>query len=320
MISFGRIFFLQATPDIPLQSVLKSSSVQAEHINRLANYFYIAAGFILLVVAALTAYAVYRYRDKNAPGAPGKGPNPKWEIVTIGVPVLLVAVFLYLNLTTIRRVEPDRKGQQPDVVITGHQWWWEAVYPSDSVTTANEIHLPVGQNLLLKLLAADVIHDWWIPQFGNKMDMVPSVENYLSLNIRKPGVYWGVCSEFCGTQHAHMRIKVVAQTSEDFQQWLQGHKKPAEDKMVAGAQLFQQLTCGNCHRINGTAANGRAGPDLTHLGSRQTLLAGMLENSRQNLESWIKNPQSIKPGAHMPDFKLEDSAVTAIAAYLYSLK
>lgn len=315
-----RELFLQASPQIPLQSVLKSSSVQAEEINRLANYFYLAAGFILLVVAAFTAYALYKFREGKQQGTNVKGPSRKWEVAMIGVPTLLVAVFLYLNISTIQRVEPDTKGRNPDVVITGHQWWWEASYPSAHVITANEIHLPAGKPLLLKLLAADVIHDWWIPQFGNKMDMIPTQANYLTLNIQKPGEYWGVCSEFCGAQHAHMRVKVVAQTEADFQQWLQAHSGPALAPPAAGAQLFLSMTCGNCHRIGGTAANGRAGPDLTHIGSRQTLLAGFLINNQQNLERWIKNPQSIKPGAHMPDFLLDDTAVKAIAAYLYSLK
>ncbi|GAA4750195.1 cytochrome c oxidase subunit II [Flavisolibacter ginsenosidimutans] len=305
--------------DVPLQTVLKSSSQQAEEINRLANYFYLAGGFILLVVAISTAYVLYRFREKKA--SPEKSLNPKWEIAMIGVPALLVAVFLYFNIKTIRSVEPDAKGINPDVVVTAHQWWWEAKYPSANVIAANEIHLPVGKNILLKLLAADVIHDWWIPQFGNKMDMVPTQENFLWLNIKQPGEYYGVCSEFCGAQHAHMRIKVVAQTEADYNNWLTQHQQPATAASLNnGAQLFQTKTCGNCHRINGTEAKGIAGPDLTHLASRKTLLAGLLENNPQNLESWIRHPQQIKPGANMPGFLLDDSTAKALTAYLWSLK
>ena len=239
----------------------------------------------------------------------------------IGIPTLLVAIFLYLNIKTINLVEPDHKNETPDVIITAHQWWWEASYPSSNVITANEIHLPVKKKILLKLLAADVIHDWWIPQFGNKMDMVPNQENFLWINIKKPGEYYGVCSEFCGAQHTHMRLKVVAQSEEDYQNWLLQHQQPAMNAAsFGGAQLFISKTCGNCHRINGTAARGTVGPDLTHLGSRQTLLAGLLENNIQNLENWIKDPQQIKPGAYMPDFHLDDSTVKSIAVYLNSLK
>ena len=245
-------------PNIPLQSVLKSSSLQAEDINRLTNYFFLAAGFILLVVAALTAYVLYRFREGKAQTATAKHLSPKWEIVGIGIPTLLVAVFLYLNITTIQRVEPDTKGKTPDVVITGHQWWWETSYPGANVITANEIHLPAGRPLLLKLLAADVIHDWWIPQFGNKMDMVPSQENYLWVTIKKPGEYWGICSEFCGAQHAHMRVKVIADTEDDYKTWLQAHQPATVVNTSEGARIFQEKTCANCHRISGTSARGRA--------------------------------------------------------------
>ncbi|HET7898203.1 MAG TPA: cytochrome c oxidase subunit II, partial [Flavisolibacter sp.] len=174
--------------------------------------------------------------------------------------------------------------------------------------------------LLLKLLAADVIHDWWIPQFGNKMDMVPTQENFLWLTIKKPGEYWGICSEFCGAQHAHMRLKVVADTEDDYNQWLLAYQSTTVQNTSEGARLFQSMTCAGCHRISGTSARGRAGPDLSHLGSRSTLLAGLLVNNEQNLERFIRHPQQIKPGAHMPNFLLDDTTASQLAAYLYSLK
>jgi cytochrome c oxidase subunit 2 len=311
---------LKVSPDIPLQSVLHSSSQQAEDINRLTNYFFIAAGFIILVVAAFTVYVLYKFSERKNHTSQKKL-SRKWEILMIGVPTLLVAVFLYWNIKTINKVEPEVNGQTPDAIITAHQWWWEARYPSANVTTANEIHLPAGKKILLKLLAADVIHDWWIPQFGNKMDMVPNQENYLWLTIKQPGNYYGTCSEFCGAQHAHMRIMVIAQTKDEYNNWLKQHQQPATTtSFTSGAQLFSQKTCGNCHRINGTTANGTVGPDLTHVASRQTLLAGLLENSLPNLESWIKDPQQLKPGANMPNFQLDDTTVKNIAAYLYSLQ
>lgn len=312
---------LRVSPDIPLQSVLRSSSGQAEEINRITYYFFFAAGFILLAVVLFTAYVLLRFRERKAKGQASGTLSSKWEIAMIGIPSLLVVVFFYLNIRTIQNVEPDRAGKAPDVVITAHQWWWEASYPSAHVTTANEIHLPAGQTILLKLLAADVIHDWWVPQFGNKMDMIPAQENFLWLHINQPGDYYGVCSEFCGTQHAHMRIKVIAQPVREFNEWLQQHQEPAsEGTDTRGAQLFMTKTCGNCHRINGSAANGAIGPDLTHLASRQTLLAGLMENNRQNLENWIRHPQQIKPGANMPDFHLDDTTVKDLAAYLEDLK
>ena len=317
---FGAV--LQVSPQIPLQSILKSSTDQAEEINSVTNLFFLTAGGVLLLVAALTAYILYRFRQKAGGNIHRGEVNRKWEIAMIGGPLALVGVFLYLTVHTLRRVHTSAEGRAPEVVITGHQWWWEASYPAAQVTTANEIHLPVGRRLLLKLLAADVIHDWWVPQFGSKMDLIPTQENHLWVTIKEPGEYHGICSEFCGPQHAHMRILVVAQTEPEYEQWLMSHRQaaaPAADQ-TAGARLFQSKTCGNCHRIAGTAAQGGTGPDLTHLGSRKTLLAGLLRNNPQNLSDWIRHPQQVKPGAYMPDFLLDDSSVAALTAYLYSLK
>lgn len=221
-------------------------------------------------------------------------------------------------------VLPSADGKKPDVVVTGHQYWWEASYPSANVTTANEIHLPAGRPVLLKLLSADVIHDWWIPEFGNKMDLVSGKENYLWLNIKKPGNYEGACSEFCGSQHAGMRLKVIAETEDDYQKWLT-HEATASNIVSTtdeqhGEQLFTDKTCGSCHAISGTSAMGRAGPDLTHLASRKTLLTGLIPNNKENLGKWILQPQKIKPGARMPEFRMDKQDADAIVAYLSSLK
>jgi cytochrome c oxidase subunit II len=172
MTSFLLGVLLQVSPDIPLQSILKSSSQQADEINTVTNYFFWTAGFMLLVVAALTAYILYKFRQSSDGNNAQKEVNRKWEIPMIGVPLALVGIFLYLTVNALHEVHPDTAGKTPDVVITGHQWWWEAAYSAAQVTTANEIYLPAGKKILLKLLAADVIHDWWVPQFGSKMDMI----------------------------------------------------------------------------------------------------------------------------------------------------
>jgi cytochrome c oxidase subunit 2 len=222
----------------------------------------------------------------------------------------------------MNRVLPEKANRPADVVITGHQWWWEVQYPAAHLITANEIHLPVGKTLLLKLLSGDVIHDWWVPELGNKMDMVPNRDNYIWLTINKPGTYYGTCSEFCGAQHAHMMIRVVAQPDQDYQSWLQSNQQAALPAVSRskGAQVFNSLSCADCHRIQGTPAMGSAGPDLTHVASRQTLLSGMLINNESNLEAWLRDPQKVKPGANMPKFLLSDSTLKALVAYLNSLK
>ncbi len=307
-----------------LNSILHSSTTEAEEINRLHFYFLWAASFVLLVVTVATIYVIYKYRHhENGQEYQPKTLSGKWEIAMIGVPLAMVVVFFFLMLKTMHHILPSADGKKPDVVITGHQYWWEAQYPGTRVTAANEIHLPVGRTILLKLLSADVIHDWWVPQFGNKMDLISGRQNYLWLNIKEPGIYTGACSEFCGAQHAGMRIRVVAQQESEYIKWLQEHQQVAtiSDTLAqSGAQIFQSETCGNCHNINGTASNGKAGPDLSHIASRQTLLTGILENNKENLTRWIQDPQKIKPGAHMPKFFLDKHSIDALVAYLSSLK
>jgi len=307
-----------------LDSVLHSATTQAEEINKLHVYFLFAAAFILFIVTAATVYVLLKFKSKEGQEYQPKTLSTKWEILMIGVPMAMVIVFFILTVRTMHDVLPSAEGKSPDVVVTGHQFWWEAQYPGQQVTTANEIHLPAGKTILVKLLSADVIHDWWVPEFGNKMDLISGKENYLWLNIKKPGIYHGACSEFCGAQHAGMRLIVIAQPEQEYNQWLLQHKQPAaatNDALAqTGAQIFAEKTCGNCHNISGTSSNGQAGPDLTHLASRQTLLTGLIPNDKKSLARWIENPQEIKPGANMPKFYLDKDSVNALVAYLSSLK
>jgi cytochrome c oxidase subunit 2 len=245
------------------------------------------------------------------------------EAFMIGIPFIMVAFFFYLTIKTMKETEPVHHNEQPTVSIDGRQWWWQVSYPGTSVVTANEIHLPANKRVLLKLTASDVIHDWWIPSFGPKMDMIPGLVNYLWLKIDKPGNYEGACSEFCGQQHAKMRIRVIAQTEEDYHKWLVENAKVAsavmDSTMIKGAAIFQNK-CAGCHQIRGTMANANVGPDLTHLASRETILSGTLPNNHQNLYAFIANPNKIKPGVNMPRFLLEKDSLKVLVNYLNSLK
>ncbi len=310
-----------------LQSVLNPASQQADRINRLFNYFNIAAAAMLLLVTFLVIYICIKLRgkkdDTNDPLQTSG--NKKLEAVMIGGPALLLAFFFYQTVTTMNAVSLSvPKDRQPDVIITGHQWWWEVDYPAAHVVTANEVHLPVGKRLLMQMCSADVIHDWWVPELGNKMDLVPNQSNYLWLNINKPGIYTGACSEFCGAQHAWMRIKVIAQNEGDFNKWLAANTKeaivPTDTLALKGAELFQSKTCASCHHIQGTEATSNIGPDLTHLASRDEILTGLMKNNESNLFKWVNNPQEVKPGAHMPDFNFSKDSVNAIVRYLEELK
>jgi cytochrome c oxidase subunit II len=306
------------------QSVLHSASVQSKEINKLFVTFTIAAVLLLLFVASFIIYICFRFRDKPGNPLPAQiGKNNRIELLMFLFPTLMIAIFLTLTIRTIDKVMQPATGQ-PDVIITGHQWWWEVYYPATGVTAANEIHLPVHKNLLMEFHSADVVHDWWVPEFGNKMDVVPGRNNHIWLNITNPGNYIGACSEFCGAEHAWMRIKVFAEEEPVYQAWLNENKKtanmPSDELAMKGMLMFQSRSCGSCHRISGTYSNASIGPDLSHIFSRTTLLSGMMPMNEENLHAWISDPQLVKPDSKMPDFIFSRDSVDAIVHYLIQLK
>lgn len=295
----------------------------------IANLFYltlaIAAG-IFLLVTILVVLASWRYRQRGEAGEPAqKYGNRKLEIGWTVAPALLLAALFVLTLTTMSKADPAvPANRQPDLVIVAHQWWWQVTYPESGVVTANEIHIPAGQKLLVQVESADVIHDFWVPQLARKVDAVPGKPNHIWLQADQPGLYEGTCAEYCGAQHAWMRIRVYAESQSDFDAWqaqqLQSATTPDTQLAIEGAKLFQSRTCSNCHTIAGTASGAKIGPDLTHVGGRDTLAAGVLENNPANLASWLKDPQAIKPGNNMPNLKLTAQEVNVLVAYLEELK
>ncbi len=308
-----------------MHSIFTSATAEAERLHTLDIYFIVVALVVLLLVAGLATYFSLKYRHRPGDQDPEQTSSSiKTELVLMGGPTLLILVFFFLTISTTRAVLPPAGAATPAVRITGHQWWWQASYPGTNVETANEIHLPVGKALLIEGTSADVIHDWWLPTFGEKMDVVPGLKNHVWVTIKNPGVYEGACSEFCGQQHAWMRIRVVAHTPADYARWLQAAAQPAaapEGALAqAGSGLFARYACSSCHQIRGTAAHGQQGPDLTHFGSRQTMLAGLLPNNEQNLTRWLNDPQAVKPGAHMPRFLFAPDSIRALTTYLSHLK
>jgi cytochrome c oxidase subunit II len=306
------------------QSVLHSASTQASEINKLFGQFTIAAVLLLLFVSLLIVYICIRFRDRPGKPLPEQiGKNNRLELLMFIFPVVTIAVLLVATLRTINRVMKPAEGQ-PDMIVTGHQWWWEVYYPATGVTAANEFHLPIHKNLLIEFHSADVVHDWWVPEFGNKMDVVPGRNNYIWLNITQPGNFIGACSEFCGAEHAWMRIKVFAEDETTFNRWLEANKKtanfPSDELSMKGMLMFQSKSCGTCHRISGTPSTASVGPDLSHLFSRSTLLSGMMPMNEENLQAWISDPQNVKPDAKMPDFIFSRDTVNAIVHYLTQLK
>ncbi len=312
-------------PFLLIPSIFSPASREAGEIATLTIYFIVAAMTVLLTVIGLLIYVVVRFRRKPGDSEPRQFTGNKVvEGFMIGIPMLLVGGFFYLTAITMHTVLPPADGGKPEVTIRGHQFWWEARYAGKNAVVANEIHLPVGRKILMYIEAADVIHDWWVPELGAKMDAIPGRTNHLWVTIQKPGVYEGACSEFCGAQHAWMRIRVVAQPEAEYQQWIHERQEnavvPTNTSAIAGAAFFNRETCATCHRIRGTAANGNVGPDLTHFASRQTMLAGMMPNTRENLRKWLQDPQAVKPGSKMPRFIYAKDSINVLVDYLMTLK
>jgi len=287
---------------------------------------------IILLIGGLILYMIIRFRAKpSAEEPPAIYSNRRLEIAwTAGPALLLVGVlFFAIPAQLSQEVETSKPadGQQPpDIQVIGHQWWWEIRYPQAGATviTANELHMPIGKRLLVQVDSGDVIHDVWIPQLGPKMDTVPGQTNWMWLQADRAGTYPGVCAEYCGTEHAWMLIKAIAQPQAEFDAWLQQQRAPAVPATTAetqhGAQLFTQRTCINCHAISGTAAQARVGPDLTHYASRGILGAGVLTQTPENTMRWLQDPQKVKPGNRMPNLHLAPDELRDLTAYMESLK
>ena len=250
--------------------------------------------------------------------------TPRWGepfIVGAGVVVsgvILVGFFLF-SLAKQQALADAGRRTRLTIQVIGHDWWWEVRY-SNGAVSANEIHIPTGVRVRFMLDTADVIHSFWVPPLGPKIDMIPGAHNTLWLEAARPGTYRGQCAEFCGLQHANMIIRVVADAPADFDAWVAREAEPAEESSPAGRQIFESQTCAGCHTIRGTKAAGNAGPDLTHFGGRETLGAGVRPRTDANLARWITDPQSIKPGVAMPPTTLSPDQLNALVAYLEGLR
>lgn len=305
-------------------SPFDARSPQARAIADLFTWNLAIAGAIFVLVTGLVVYIAIRYRARPGQGEPPPVfGNRTLEIVWTLAPAAILLVVAFFTVATMRAADPPAEGQPPDLIVTGMQWWWRVEYPQSGVVTANEIHIPAGRRLLVRLQSGDVIHDFWVPQLGPKRDMNPGSANQLWIEADAPGTYLGGCSEYCGAEHAWMLIRVIAQPPAEFDAWLRAQAQPAPapaGDAARGAQVFQQQTCVNCHAIAGTSASARVGPDLTHLASRETIGAGRVANTPDNLARWVADPHALKPGVLMPGFQLSPDDLRALIAYLETLK
>ena len=274
---------------------------------------------IFIGVEGALVYAIWRYRAaRRVAGEPATFErNRRLEIAWTAAPAVILAVVFAVTLGTMAEINGAGVAPAMRIAATGHQWWWEFSYAG--VKTANELHIPVDTPVDLELTSADVIHSFWVPELGPKMDMLPGVTNRLRLFARRAGSYDGQCAEFCGIEHAWMRIRVVAQSRAEFDTWLSAQAAPAPHGSE-GERVFLANICVHCHAGRGTSAAGTAGPDLTHVGARTMIGAGVLPNDVARMRAWLADPERYKPGTLMPSVPLSDADLDAVAAYLVSLR
>ena len=312
-------------------NIFAPQSTPAKSILHLSILVLTTTGIIFVVVSFLLVYSISKFRARSA-GANNEPAqvygSTQIELAWTIIPILIVVV---LFVATARGIHEIQDAPMPasavEVTVIGHQFWWEYRYPQLGVVTANELHIPVSNPAhptptFLQLLSADTDHSFWIPVLAGKTDLVPNHPNRMWMDPEHTGIFLGQCAQYCGTQHAKMLLRVSVDSPEDFAEWVREQQRPAveDQRAAAGKRVFETTACINCHSIGGTVANGRFGPDLTHLMSRTTIAAGAALNTPENLRLWIENPDAIKQGSLMPAMQLSKSDQDALVGYLETLR
>ncbi|HXZ13596.1 MAG TPA: cytochrome c oxidase subunit II [Candidatus Sulfotelmatobacter sp.] len=321
------------SPQNPSQipNIFDPRSTPAKAIFHLSQFVLAITGLIFAVVFGLLTYVLVKYRKR--PGDSGREPTQVYgstqiELAWTVIPILIVVVLFLATARVIHSIQDAPKPASAlEVVAIGHQFWWEFRYPRLGIVTANELHVPVSDPAqptptFLTLLSADTDHSFWIPQLGGKTDLIPNRVNNMWMDPYQTGLYFGQCAQYCGTQHAKMLLRVYVDSSGEFDAWVRAQQQPAvRDKDVsAGRRVFETTACINCHAVGGSVANGRFGPDLTHLMSRQTIASGAADNTKANLRLWVQTPDAIKPGSLMPAMQLSKADLDALVDYLVTLR
>lgn len=321
-----------AAPDPgQIPNIFKPQSTPAHSIFDLSMLVLAITGAIFAVVFSLLVYAVAKFRkrgDDDGREPPQVYGSNQVELAWTVIPILIVLVLFLATARVIRSIQDAPKPPGAiEVIAIGHQFWWEFRYPALGVVTANELHVPVSNPAnsaptILTLLSADTDHSFWVPRLAGKTDLIPNHPNHTWIDPQETGVYLGQCAQYCGVQHAKMLLRVYVDSPEEFSRWVQEQRNPAvnDDAVAEGRRIFETTACVNCHAIAGTVANGRFGPDLTHLMSRDTIASGAAPNNRENLRAWIQDPDSIKPGSLMPAMQLNEKDMDALTAYLLTLR
>jgi cytochrome c oxidase subunit II len=314
------------------QSVLAPAGPLAERVAHLWWFSFWTATAVYAAVLGFLLWSILRARRREREGqvidAGGEQRMTRAVSYGAGITAAILLVFLGYDLVVGRTLSPVPRHEPLTIEVTGHQWWWEITYadtsPHGRFTTANEVHVPVGEPVLFLLEAQDVIHSFWVPNLAGKKDLTPGYTQSLWFQADTAGIYRGQCAEFCGMQHAKMALFIVAEPRDRFDAWVRQQRTPAVNATDAassrGREVFLTSSCAMCHAISGTSAASNAGPDLTHLASRRTIAAGTLPNTRGALAGWVVDPQGIKPGVRMPANMLDPKDLDALLTYLQSLK
>lgn len=320
-----------------LQSALHPGGVQAAHISHLWwLMFWITTAVFVIVCGFIAVSAVRGWRAARSSLAviptdvQLRSHGMLTTAVSIAVAVTVVTLFVLLveSVWTGRAIASLGAESAVTIDVIGHQFWWEIEYedavPGRRVTTANEIHIPIGRPVVLKVTSRDVIHSFWAPNLHGKRDLVPGHTTAIWIQADRESVYHGQCAEYCGKQHAHMRFEIVAEPQDRFDRWLNAQRQPApppaSDTERHGQQVFMDHQCVLCHTIRGTAAAARVGPELTHVGSRGKIASATRPTTHDDFVQWVGNPQGIKPGSQMPATPLSKEDLDALASYLERLK
>jgi cytochrome c oxidase subunit 2 len=310
------------------QSVLDARGQSAVHLKHLIIWIVALCSVIWAAVIVALIWALFRHRDEeHRSNATTERRMTSVVAASVGLTVIIIAGFTVASFLTTRALG-EAEADDLTIKVSGEQWWWRVTYlktgAGASFETANEIHIPVGRAVRLQLEAADVIHSFWVPSLAGKQDLIPGRSNELTIRANRAGVYRGQCAEFCGLQHSHMAIRVVAEPVANFDRWAEAQGQtaasPSDPEAEAGKAVFSAKPCAACHTVRGTDAVGTAGPDLTHIASRGMIAAGLYETTRGSLAAWIADPQTLKPGNNMPMVPLSSDELRQVSAYLASLK
>jgi len=317
---------IASAASLPTPNILDTASPNAEEISKL---FWLVMGFSIFVMAIVVAFMVAgivggirdRNHDEEPPQTHG---NLKLEIAWTVIPLIILAILLVPTLSAIYKLDgfaaPD---DAIEVNVVGRQFWWEMTYTDSGVVTANELVAPVGTAVKLNLASADTMHSFWIPQVAGKTDLIPGNQRTLWFTPDREGVFYGQCAELCGDSHANMRLRLVALSPENYRAWVAAAQRPAAapetELAVAGSQLFIVKGCVNCHAVEGVNTYNRTAPDLSHIGSRTSIAAGMLPNTPENMIRWLRYTDTVKPGVAMPNLGLSQEEAESLTAYLQTL-